>query len=215
MMPCPFCGGSDLVFWKGSIGRDPLCVVACVHCSTNGPTRASESQAIAAWNQRSVEAQRTATRQRPAEKINLEKISIQNEMLVLERRRKSYAQYERQTLATPLRFDGIYKSAKYLDAGDGRQYWNYLQFFRGGLVLGICMAAEARDCMRWLEKRHESGDLSRGRYQIIGSTIRFTTYNSSATVHYRGLVCNQALELEYHSQKNGNFGIIDFLFVAA
>jgi hypothetical protein len=131
------------------MGRDPLCVVACVQCSTNGPTKASESQAIEAWNQRSAEAQRTAARQRPGEKIDLEKISIQNEMLVLERRRKSYAQYERQTLTTPLRFDGLYKSAKHLDAGDGRQYWNYLQFFRGGLVLGICMAGDARECMRW------------------------------------------------------------------
>jgi len=197
------------------MGRDPLCMVACMNCSTSGPTASSESEAVAAWNQRSTAAQHTAPRQRPAEKINLEKISIQNEMLILERRRKSYAQYERQSLTAPLRFDGLYKSAKYLDAGDGRQYWNYLQFFRGGLVLGICMAGEALECMHWLEKRHESSDLSRGRYQIIGSTIRFSTYNSSATVHYRGLVRNEALELEYHSQKNGNFGIIDFLFVAA
>jgi Lar family restriction alleviation protein len=214
MTPCPFCGRSELVFWKGSMGREPLCVVACLNCGTSGPTKVSEQQAIEAWNQRSPEMHRSAPRERAAEKINLEKLSVQNEMILLELRRKSYPQYERQTLTTPLRFDGLYKSEKYLDAGDGRLYWNYLRFFRSGAVLGICMTGETQECMRWLQMRNESGDLSRGRYQLIGSTIRFSTINSYGTVNYRGLIRNKALELEYHSQTNGNCGIIDFHFGA-
>ena len=156
---------------------------------------------------------RSAPRKRADEKVNPDKISVQNEMILLELRRKSYPQYERQPLATPLRLDGLYKSEKYLDAGDGRLYWNYLRFFRTGAVLGICMTGEAQECMHWLQKTNESGDLSRGRYQVIGSTIRFSTVNSSGTVNYKGLVRNKTLELEYHSQTNGSRGIIDFLFV--
>jgi hypothetical protein len=188
-------------------------MVACVNCSTSGPTKASEKQAIAAWNQRNLEMHRSAPRERADEEVNRAKISIHNEMILLELRRKSYPQYERLPLTTPLRLDGLYKSEKYLDAGDGRLYWNYLRFFRTGAVLGICMTGQAQECMRWLQKTNESGDLSRGRYQVIGSTIRFSTVNSTGTVNYRGLVRNKALELEYHSQTNGSHGIIDFHFV--
>jgi hypothetical protein len=187
-------------------------MVACVNCSTSGPTKASEPQAVAAWNQRNLEMHRSAPRERADEKINKEKLSVHNEMVLMELRRKSYPQYERQPLTTPLRFEGVYKSQKYLETGDGRLYWNYLRFFRGGAVLGICMAGEARECMHWLQVTNESGDLSRGRYQVTGSTIRFSTINAHGTVNYRGLIRNEALELEYHSQTNGNRGIIDFHF---
>jgi Lar family restriction alleviation protein len=216
IMPCPFCGSRDQVIWKGAIGKNSLCMVACVNCGMSGPTKSTERQCLEVWNLRlSLDAPRDMAEDVANGKIELEKIAVQNEMILLELRRKAFAQFERETLTTPLRFDGLYQSEKYLDTGDGRLYWNYLRFYRSGTVLGVCMTGGPRECLQWLQPRNESGDLSRGRYQIVGSTIRFTTVNSHGTVNYQGIIKAKLLELEYHSKTNGNRGILDFRFVCA
>lgn len=53
LKPCPFCGSRDLPTWFEIplIGRTTH-KVCCGCCSTTGPIRYSEAEAIASWNER-------------------------------------------------------------------------------------------------------------------------------------------------------------------
>ena len=214
MLPCPFCGSDDLIFWKNASENRHHYMVACERCNTSGPPMPRGEEAVEAWNHRTAfEARGTASDKGLDGISSLNPGSRQNDTIRLEARHRSFAEMEREKLTPPLRFDGIYQSDKIVGTVDGRTYWKYLRFYRNGTVLGCCMAAGPDACVYLLSRRNESGDLFRGRYKILGGTIRFSTVNSFGTLNYRGVIRDPWLELEYESQTTGARGIIDFHFI--
>jgi len=214
MLPCPFCGSDDLIFWRNASEKQSRYMVACERCNTSGPPKPRGEEAVEAWNHRTASDARDAASEMGSDgKSGLKPDSRQNDLLLLEARRRSFAEKKREKLTPPLRFDGIYQSEEDVGTVDGRTYWKYLRFYRNGTVLGCCMAAGPDACIHLLNRRNESGDLFRGQYKILGSTIRFSTVNSFGTLDYQGVIRNQRIELEYESRSTGAQGIIDFHFI--
>jgi len=214
MRPCPFCGSNDLIVWKSTGGGLQQTVVACVCCNATGPAAANDQEARHAWDQRTGGCGPDLGAGGQAEtEFSRREAADPGESLLLALRRKAFAEKEREKLVFPLRFDGLYRSGKNLVAGDGRVYWKYLRFYRSGTVLGCCIAAGPEKCIQWLSRKNESGDLFRGRYTILGSTISFSNISSFGTIDYRGVIGDQVLELEYAGQCGGACGIIDFRFI--
>lgn len=48
LLPCPFCGSSDLECLNDGYN----CTIACLDCHAEGPPMPTEPVAAAAWNQR-------------------------------------------------------------------------------------------------------------------------------------------------------------------
>lgn len=57
LLPCPFCGGDDLIIVGGPV-EDDWCAVSCLGCMTVGPHNYTDPHAIAAWNRRAPAPQR-------------------------------------------------------------------------------------------------------------------------------------------------------------
>ena len=50
MLPCPFCGSTDLGLWRQMMRAK--CCIACNECDAQGPWAGSREKAIAAWRRR-------------------------------------------------------------------------------------------------------------------------------------------------------------------
>jgi hypothetical protein len=107
--------------------------------------------------------------------------------------------------ATALLFDGLYRA----EHGD---YSSYLRFYADGVVLEVGSTGSPTDVGRWLGRDRD--DLSRGRYTLDGSTVRFAATSAAGTVDYEGdVVGSGRLELRSYSHINGHRGHDEFSFV--
>ena len=62
MLPCPFCGSDDLIFWRNAPENQPHYMVACERCNASGPPKPRGEEAVEAWNHRTaLEARGTAS----------------------------------------------------------------------------------------------------------------------------------------------------------
>lgn len=52
LMPCPFCGGAQLLIGRGRDDEEWLYALRCKHCGIQGPLSRDEYGAVIEWNRR-------------------------------------------------------------------------------------------------------------------------------------------------------------------
>ncbi len=61
LLPCPFCGGDDMIILNGPV-EDDWCTVSCEKCHARGPIDYTDPHAIAAWDRRALPARGVVVR---------------------------------------------------------------------------------------------------------------------------------------------------------
>jgi hypothetical protein len=103
---------------------------------------------------------------------------------------------------SPLRYDGVY-------AVKASTETCYLRFYTDGTVVDAC-STEPPAAMLLLNRNWR--DVSRGRFQLNGRHIIFSTINPAGIVEYSGTAAHDRLFLRYHSRINNREGTHTFTF---
>jgi hypothetical protein len=103
---------------------------------------------------------------------------------------------------SPLRYDGIYSVKTSTETC-------YLRFYTDGTVVDSC-STDPPEVMLSLNRNWR--DVSRGRFQLNGQHIIFSTNNPAGIVDYSGAAAYDRLFLHYHSRINNREGTSTFTF---
>jgi hypothetical protein len=110
-----------------------------------------------------------------------------------------------------VRFDGIYQGETQSDSK------KFIRFYKNGTVLSVASTvdAEAHDVVKWLKiEKIETGNFSKGKYEINQKKIYFSTSAEEGTVIYSGEISdNTILNLRVKSLINGSESFQTFYFV--
>lgn len=112
-----------------------------------------------------------------------------------------------------LLFDGLYETKCVVEEDDDEGSQSYLRFYPDGQVISV-----GTDCEGTIDEMTDwfhinAGQVSKGKFIVTGTKVKFATTGPTGTVHYRGRITDTEIKLTWKSSINGEKGRDNYSFV--
>jgi hypothetical protein len=103
--------------------------------------------------------------------------------------------------SSPIRFDGVYRTDLVTGKVEAEKMYYYLKFYEDGSVISVTSTGTVEQVSKWFNKNHEM--VGKGKYDIDGETISFTTSSAAGELEYSGSIDSpKKLTLSLKSETN-------------